>query len=249
MKGAGKIIITLVAFVVFSGLTYLAVRFLLNNQISETNRSTREAGRDYRKREYVEAYRKYGQLVDSMQYSNDAALLNYANAGYLSSTILDDGLKGTRQQQTSPDTLVQQLVGNSVNRFSTITTSENREIASFAFNQLGYVSLKSEKTDLAPEKVDSLLIMALENFKMALRRNPDNDSARYNYELLKKTVGFAETVLNQTKSLVVQKRYIEAATLLESSMKRDARLLPQRDFLNRIKSVAGIDTSYTPRRL
>ena len=249
MKSGVKLIISVVAFIVFGVLTYFAVRFLLSNEISETNRLTREAGTYYKDAEYVNAYRKYRQLVDSMQYANDAAILNYANAGFLSSSILDAGIKGSRQEQTSPDTLMQQLVGTSVSRFGSLTSSTNKEIASFAYNQLGYVSLKSEKPDVPAEKADSLLVMAMENFKMALRRDPNNDTARYNYELLKKTVGFAEVVLNQTKSLVAQKRYIEAANLLEGAMKRDARLLPQRDFLNRIKSVAGIDTTYSSRRI
>jgi len=243
-----RVVGSIVAVLVFAGLTFLAVRFFLDNQIGRTNRLTREAGEDYRNREYVGAFQKYRQLIDSLQYANDAATLNYANAGYLSSSILDQGLKGARQQQPLSDTLVQQMVGNSISRFNTLIVSTNKEIASSAYNQLGYISVRNNKPGESGEGSDSLLVIALENFKMALRRNPDNDSARYNYELLKKTVGFAETIVSQAKSLVAQQRYMEAAKLLETSMQRDARLMKQRDFLNRIKSIAGIDTTYRSTR-
>src|SRR5690606_19094059 len=123
----------------------------------------------------------------------------------------------------------------------------DKKIASMAFNQLGYTTVKGAPSPTEEVNADSVFLVALENFRNALKRNPNNDSARYNYELLKKVVDYPETVMNETRSLVAQQRYIEAANLLERSMEKDIRLAKQKEYLQRIKAVAGIDTTYRRR--
>ncbi|MCF6351970.1 MAG: hypothetical protein L3J06_03070 [Cyclobacteriaceae bacterium] len=64
---------------------------------------------------------------------------------------------------------------NAVNNYQELSESTNKDIASIAEQQLGQVMF--DKKQYEP---------ALEHYKNALRKNPANQDARYNYELLKK---------------------------------------------------------------
>ncbi len=64
---------------------------------------------------------------------------------------------------------------NAVNNYQELSQSANKNIASIAEQQLGQVMF--DKKQYEP---------ALEHYKNALRKNPANQDARYNYELLKK---------------------------------------------------------------
>ena len=64
---------------------------------------------------------------------------------------------------------------NAVNNYQELSSSTNNKISSVAEQQLGQVLF--DKKEYEP---------ALEHYKNALRRDPTNQDARYNYELLKK---------------------------------------------------------------
>lgn len=62
-----------------------------------------------------------------------------------------------------------------LNGYSDLLQSNNKVVKSVAHQQLGVMSNREKKID-----------EALDHFKDALRANPNNEDARYNYELLKK---------------------------------------------------------------
>ncbi len=66
---------------------------------------------------------------------------------------------------------------NAVNKYQELIESTNKIISSIAEQQLGQVMF--DKKQYEP---------ALEHYKNALRKNPANQDARYNYELLKKII-------------------------------------------------------------
>lgn len=66
---------------------------------------------------------------------------------------------------------------NAVNNYQQLAQSANSNIASVAEQQLGQVFF--DKKQYEP---------ALDHYKNALRKNPSNEDARYNYELLKKLI-------------------------------------------------------------
>lgn len=66
---------------------------------------------------------------------------------------------------------------NAVNNYQELSESTNKKISSVAEQQLGQVMF--DKKQYEP---------ALEHYKNALRRDPTNQDARYNYELLKKLI-------------------------------------------------------------
>lgn len=66
---------------------------------------------------------------------------------------------------------------NAVNNYQELSGSIDNSIASIAQQQLGQVMFDKKQYELA-----------LEHYKNALRKNPRNQDARYNYELLKKLI-------------------------------------------------------------
>ncbi len=61
--------------------------------------------------------------------------------------------------------------------YEVLTSSENKKVQSIAQQQLGVIQFKTKKYETA-----------LTYFKRALRANPNNSNARYNYELTKKII-------------------------------------------------------------
>ncbi|HYF67620.1 MAG TPA: hypothetical protein VD884_05755 [Ohtaekwangia sp.] len=246
MKGPGKLIVSILMIVICIGLLIPAYLYFQRNPISQANRMKAQAKKEYFAREYLKAYKAYQFLFDSLKVKSDPASLNYANAAFMSSGILRDGFYGSSGQTTLSDSVLGMLEDVSEAEYVRLTSTKDNKIASKAANQLGYSALK--KGDLfVDEDTDSVLTVALDHFKTALRKNPGNDSARYNYELIKKIVLFPETILSQAKALVAEKKYVEAQTLLENAMKRDPRLKKQTEFLDRIKLVVKIDSLYAKR--
>jgi tetratricopeptide (TPR) repeat protein len=239
-----RTILSILSVLGFTALMVPVYFFFEKNTISEANRLKKKARDEYFAREYLSAYKTYETLIDSMQVAEDASLMNYANAAFMSSNILKKGFYG-RSGVVLSDTMLQVLAGKSQVLYAALTSSSENKIASMAYNQLGYSAVKGMQGNAS----DSVLFEALDYFKNALKRNPANDSARYNYELVKKVLGFPETIMSQTRALVAERRYREAVTLLETSMERDVRLRKQQEYLKRIKAVAGIDSTYQARRL
>ena len=66
---------------------------------------------------------------------------------------------------------------NAQSHYEVLTSSENNNIQSIAQQQLGVIQFKDKKYETA-----------LTFFKRALRANPNNSNARYNYELTKKII-------------------------------------------------------------
>lgn len=242
-----NLILRVLLIVVCAALFLPAYWFWRDNDISQVNRLKEEAKDEYFAREFLKAYRLYDLLIDSLQVKDEAAAINYANAAFMSSNILLNGFYGTPGKQPAlDDSTLQDLADRSSAAYEKLTVARNKKIASMASNQLGYSAIKAGDV-FEKDNTDSVLTAALEHFKNALRTNPANDSARYNYELVKKILLFPETILAQTKALVAEKKYKEAAALLEQAMKRDRRLQQQKELLTRIQTVIRIDTANTTR--
>jgi Ca-activated chloride channel homolog len=241
MKIKGNILISIMSVVLVIVLMIPAFIFVQKNPISKSNRLKSKAKDEYINKEYVEAYHSYKLLIDSLALANDAASMNYANSAYLSSALLMKGLKeAATRGSNSPDSTLIQIGAVGKETYSMLTGSSNESIASMAANQLGYATLKG--TNIFEGKGDSALFAALEYFKTAVRKDPANDSARYNYELVKKIIDFPETVMAEARAMVAQKKYIEAAKILENGMRKDPRLRQQQDFMQRLRTVISIDS-------
>lgn len=122
------------------------------NKISQVNYHKNEADKAIKAEDYQKAIDSYKILIDSLQVNEEPLFLNIANAYYHKS-----------------DT------GSAAYYYSRLVDSDDPEIRSQAYQQLGVINQQQNKLEAS-----------LNHFKNALKSNPGNDDARYNYELLKK---------------------------------------------------------------
>lgn len=258
MKAYIKPFLRYFPLVLCMGLFVMAYFYLRDSTVGQANTLKRSARKAYYAHEFLKAADTYRFLVDSLHEQNDAVSINYANAAFLSSDIpmdpTDSRLKAkapapeTPADSTKPKPPVYADV--SAMEYSKLASSGRTAFASMASNQLGVSGIKTAEKKDNPAALDSALRQALNNFKEALLKDPANDSARYNYELVKKLVEYPEHVVNQVKALVEKRRYKEAVGLLETAMQRDKRLKQQQqELLKRIKTIVSIDSLDTKTTL
>ncbi|MBL3658584.1 tetratricopeptide repeat protein [Fulvivirga sediminis] len=66
---------------------------------------------------------------------------------------------------------------NALNNYESIINSDNKSVSSVAHQQMGIMANRSKKYE-----------EALDHFKQALKADPTNEEARYNYEMVKKAL-------------------------------------------------------------
>lgn len=163
-------------------------------KIAKANALKREAKAAYEAEEFEKAVEAYSLLIDSMGMLDPRAQLNLANAAYRISfgsenfDVLSDISKGAKRVQDSASL---SAVSEEIKYFDiaesnyrALKESEDLAAASMAFNQLGVIAYR--RNEIAEDDKTTLMNQALKEFKQALIRNPTNEQARYNYELLKK---------------------------------------------------------------
>jgi tetratricopeptide (TPR) repeat protein len=136
-----------------------------------------------------------------------------------------------------------------------LTSSLNDQVSSKANQQLGVMSNVRGKAE-----------EALNYFKQAIKADPQNELARYNYEMLKKKLdqqrkedeknkdqkkdnkdkkeepsAFAKRLKAQADQLVAQKQYAAAFELMMNGLKRDKTVSTYQDYIERIKTIADIN--------
>jgi len=163
-------------------------------KIAKSNRLKKQAKEAFNNAEYEKAVNTYLVLFDSLQSEDEVARMNMANAAYLMSYggdnigLMKDISSGQRQVQDSAalSQISDQLRFFDIaeSNYNDLTESNAPTIASSAYNQLGVISYKM--SEQSPDERESFMQNSLSNFKNAIRKNPENESARYNYELLKK---------------------------------------------------------------
>jgi len=131
--------------------------------------------------------------------------------------------------------------------YDRLLKSKDKSIASTANLQLGVLAFENQQQ-----------AQALGYFKNALKANPGNEAARYNYELVKKAMQqdespgqdqtepseFAKKLRRQAEELVRQGRYKEAFQLMQNGLAVDKTVSAYQDFIKRTGDVAEIDEKY-----
>lgn len=126
--------------------------------------------------------------------------------------------------------------------------ADNKNIRSVAYHQLGIKAIQNQN-----------LQDAVTYFKQALKSQPENDEARYNYELAKKKLSeqqeqeqeqqpeppepseWAKELKKQAEQLVQQYRYREAYELMQQGLEQDPTVAAFGSFINRIGTITEIE--------
>lgn len=143
---------------------------------------------------------------------------------------------------------------NARNTYQGLTQSSKNIIRSKALQQLGLINNKQGKSDAA-----------LSQFKQAIKADPTNEDARYNYEMLKKKLeekkkqddqkkndknknnkdqepsAFAKKLKEQADKLVAERKYTEAYNLMADGLKKDPTVSTYQEYIDRTKIVGQID--------
>ncbi|MFM7488630.1 MAG: hypothetical protein ACKO13_17090 [Cytophagales bacterium] len=140
---------------------------------------------------------------------------------------------------------------NALNTYSQIAQSSNARIRSVANQQLGVMADTNGKLE-----------ESLNYFRQALKAAPENQEARYNYEVVKKKLAeqkkkdnkndskkdkdiepseFAKQLKAKADQLVSQRKYQEAHQLMVGGLAKDRSVAHYNEFINRTKIVAGIN--------
>lgn len=140
---------------------------------------------------------------------------------------------------------------NALNTYSQIAQSPNARIRSVANQQLGVMADTKGKLE-----------EALNYFRQALKAAPENQEARYNYEVVKKKLAeqkkkenkndskkdndiepseFAKQLKAKADQLVRQRKYLEAHQLMADGLAKDKTVAHYNEFINRTKIVADIN--------
>ncbi|HEY0654482.1 MAG TPA: hypothetical protein VGD65_15180 [Chryseosolibacter sp.] len=138
--------------------------------------------------------------------------------------------------------------------YQALANSSKNSIVSKADLQLGLIANQNKK----PEQ-------ALNLFKQAIKADPTNHEARYNYEMLKKKLDakkkeeqkknqdqndknkkkepseFAKKLKAQADRLVAERKYKQAYDLMVDGLAKDETVSSYQQFIDRIKIVDGID--------
>jgi Ca-activated chloride channel homolog len=241
----------LIIITLLCGLTLIYFKVIRKNNLSEISRAKREARNNYQIGRYSEAFPLYQHLVDSLKIDEEPLRINYANAGFLSAAT--DSVSYIRMQQSRSDSTKtapkqSEVLATTQQEYLKLTNAKMKSIGSMADNQLGIYLLKIEgsridnEADQTGKATDSLIRKSLLLFKEALKKDPANDSARFNYELLKLKLNFPEMVYTKAEQLVQRRRYGQAYELMESATKKDSRMKRYAEFTKKVQSIAKIDS-------
>ena len=139
---------------------------------------------------------------------------------------------------------------NAPSSYLPLTQSSNSKIKSIANQQLGVMANRNGKFE-----------EALNYFKQALKTAPDNEDARYNYEMVKRKLAneeekrkknqkdsdknqapseFAKKLKAKADEMILQRQYKQAYDLMMDGLKKDHTVSTYKSFIDRTKEVVEI---------
>jgi len=190
------------------------------NKIAKVNRMKRVAEEAYKNGNLETAITTFRLLTDSLGVNEDPVLLNLGNAYF-------------QQKDTT----------NAAQYYSRVLTSDDANIRSLAYQQMGVINQQQNK-----------LKEALSDFKTSLKSNPNNEDARYNYELLKKILDeqeqqqqdknediepseYAKRLKAQADQLAKQFLFEQALSIMQKGLQEDKTVAAYNEFITKLNDV------------
>lgn len=136
-----------------------------------------------------------------------------------------------------------QDTSNAIQYYARVVGSDQAKLRSTAYQQIGVILQQQNK-----------LKEALNNFKLALKSNPANEDARYNYELLKKIIDeqqqqqedenkdikpseYAKKLKQQADNLAAQNMFSQALQIMQMGLKEDETVAAYNQFISKLNDV------------
>lgn len=189
-------------------------------KIAKVNKAKQRAEEAYKKGEFEAAISSFRILTDSLGITDDAIFLNLANSYF-------------KQSDTT----------NAEQFYSKVLSSEDPQMRSLAYQQMGVINKQQNKNE-----------KALSDFKASLKSDPNNEDARYNYELMKKMMTeqeqeeqnedediepseYAKQLKAQADQLVKQNLFDQAMSLMQKGLQEDKTMAAYNSFISKLNDV------------
>ncbi len=133
--------------------------------------------------------------------------------------------------------------------YGSLIESKSPDIKSKAYQQLGVIEFKTNNYNLA-----------LSHLKNSLKANPENENARYNYELLKRMMQqnpdmnkdqnkqddiepseYAKKLKEMADQMVHNNQFVEAYYLMNEGLQKDETVKAYQEFIQKLSDVAEIE--------
>lgn len=190
------------------------------NKIAKVNSLKKQAEKAFNQGEYDAAISSFRTLTDSLGINEDPILLNLANAYF-------------HQKDTT----------NAQQYYSRVLSSEDAQLRSLAYQQMGVINKQKNELD-----------KALSDFKSALKSNPSNEDARYNYELLKQMMEqqeqqqenenkdiepseYAKQLKAQADKLTKQNLFEQALSIMQKGLQEDETVAAYNTYITKLNDV------------
>ncbi len=234
-------------------------------RIAKVNDLKRDAKEAMEEQQYVQAVLHYVELVDSLLVDDDNLKMNMANAAYnLSYGTQDQQLQSEAGDPGDISVDTSDVFNtNAELKFAVIAESKylelvgsaNKAIASNAYNQRGIIAYIQSEQEKQGSSKDQFFTGALDHFKNALRNNPMNESARYNYELLKKIKRerdqqeneddlkpseYAKMMKKMADELRQKGKFKEAMQTMMEALENDETTKAYQQYMAKLQTVAAI---------
>jgi len=206
--------------------------------VAELNTQVEEAEKAFAQGRYDKSIAVYNYIQDSLVAVTEPMLLNRGHARYFIYDSLEvvyapedtaaanggmppgAGAMGLPGAAPAKDSVVIRAALAALNEYQNLAVAEDKLVQSRAQNMRG-ISLMRLR---APNLPDSVRNRALAYFRAALVADPNNEAARYNYELLARDNGFPEYIKAKADALVERQAYKEAVMLMVQALQRDSRV-------------------------
>lgn len=136
-----------------------------------------------------------------------------------------------------------QDTSRAIQYYARVLGSDQANLRSSAYQQIGVILQQQNK-----------LKEALNNFKLALKSDPGNEDARYNYELLKKILDeqqqqqedenedikpseYARKLKQQADNLAAQNMFAQALQIMQMGLKEDETVAAYNQFISKLNDV------------
>jgi hypothetical protein len=203
--------------------------FHYQSDIAISNKLIKEGKKGLLGGHYEGGLNSLGLLMDSLENQDESVALNFAHCGF-----------ELRKQKNRADTTLRYSFDSTLQVYQALSQSKENRISSVAVNQVGVSSvLFSQESDAT--EIENMLKTAVGQFKEAIRKDPSNDSLRYNFELIQRVYMFPGDVVKTVDQLVKERKYGLAYQYLRDSRKRDARLDAYADMEQRLQAIYQID--------
>ncbi len=176
-------------------------------------------------------------ISDSLLFEHDGLKLIRANAFYKMGGF---GSMENMMRRNSEDSTYISMAGNVNSLYTELWLSENL-IASNAFNQTGVLAFNSGVINGQKAKLEDVLKTSVDYFKNAMLKNPDNEEARYNYELLLRYKDFPNTIMKQAEELIQLHEYEQAFNLIAPWVQQDQRFKEYKEYTQRLGEIVRIE--------